>query len=285
MTTVLLVVNESKPRAADLAREAAARLTAEGHAVRLPKEDARATGLDEYGLEPGPDLVQGADLAVALGGDGTMLRAVHLAAPAGIPVLGVNLGRLGYLAVLEADSLPGALDRFLAGDFRIEERTMLCVDVEGRTPAPPAHLALNEAVLEHGGAGHTVHLAVGIGGRPFTSHVADALILATPTGSTAYSFSAGGPIVSPRHNALVVTPVAPHTPFTRSLVVHAEEPVRVEVLDHRGAILSVDGQEMGRLGKGESLVGTVAPLPARFVTFGEGDFYGVLKAKFGLADR
>lgn len=285
MTTVLLVVNESKPRAAELAREAAARLTGDGHAVRLPKEDAHASGLDHYGLEPGPDLVEGADLAVALGGDGTMLRAVHLAAPVGIPVLGVNLGRLGYLAVLEADNLPEALDRFLAGDFGIEERTMLCVSVEGRTPAPPPHLALNEAVLEHGGAGHTVHLAVGIGGRPFTSHVADALILATPTGSTAYSFSAGGPIVSPRHHALVVTPVAPHTPFTRSLVVHSEEPVRVDVLDHRGAILSVDGREMGRLGKGESLVGTVAPLPARFVTFGEGDFYGVLKAKFGLADR
>ena len=285
MTTVLLVVHDAKPRAAELARAAAAGLAESGHGVRLPKQDALASGLDEHGLEPGPALLEGVDLAVALGGDGTMLRAVHLAAPAGIPVLGVNLGRLGYLAVLEPEALPAALDRFVAGDFGIEERTMLCVGVEGRTPAPPDHLALNEAVLEHGGAGHTVHLAVGIGGRPFTSHVADALIVATPTGSTAYSFSAGGPIVSPRHQALVVTPVAPHTPFTRSLVVHPDEPVRVEVLDHRGAILSVDGQEMGRLTKGEALVATVAPLPARFVTFGEGDFYGVLKAKFGLADR
>jgi len=285
VTTVLLVVNDSKPRAADVAREAAARLAAGGHTARLPKEDARAIGLDELGLEPGPALTGGADLAVALGGDGTMLRAVHLAAPAGIPVLGVNLGRLGYLAVLEPDALPAALDRFNGGDHGIEERTMLSVGVEGRTPTPPVHLALNEAVLEHGGPGHTVHLAVGIGGRPFTSHVADALIVATPTGSTAYSFSAGGPIVSPRHDALVVTPVAPHTPFTRSLVVHPDEPVRVEVLDHRGAVLSVDGQEMGRLTQGEALVATVAPVPARFVTFGAGDFYGVLKAKFGLADR
>ncbi len=285
MTTVLLVVNESRPRAAELARQAASQLIDNGHRVRLPKEDARASGLDEHGLEPGPELLEGADLAVALGGDGTMLRAVHLAAPAHVPVLGVNLGRLGYLAVLEPDALPEALDRFVAGDYGIEERTMVCVQVEGRTPTPPAHLALNEAVLEHGGAGHTVHLAVGIGGLPFTSHVADALIVATPTGSTAYSFSAGGPIVSPRHNALVITPVAPHTPFTRSLVVHPDEPVRVEVLDHRGAILSVDGQEMGRLHKGETLVATIAPVPARFVTFGAGDFYGVLKAKFGLADR
>lgn len=283
--TVVLVVNESRPRAAELARQAAAQLLAGGHGVRLPKEDARASGLDEHGHEPGPDLTDGADLVVALGGDGTMLRAVHLAAPARIPVLGVNLGRLGYLAVLEPDALPAALDRFVAGDSTVEERTMLCVQVEGRTPAPPAHLALNEAVLEHGGPGHTVHLGLSIGGLPFTSHVADALIVATPTGSTAYSFSAGGPIVSPRHDALVITPVAPHSPFTRSLVVHPGEPVRVEVLDHRGAILSVDGREMGRLEKGEALVATVAPLPARFLTFGQPDFFGVLKAKFGLADR
>ncbi|HVL28284.1 MAG TPA: NAD(+)/NADH kinase [Acidimicrobiales bacterium] len=285
MTAVLLVVNESRPRAGELARQAAAQLTARGHSVRLPKEDARASGLDEFGAEPGPALVEGVGLAVALGGDGTMLRAVHLAAPEGIPVLGVNLGRLGYLAVLEPDALSAALDRFLAGECFVEERAMLAGRIEGRAPAPPPHLALNEAVLEHSGAGHTVHLAVGIGGRPFTSHVADALIVATPTGSTAYSFSAGGPIVSPRHHALVVTPVAPHTPFTRSLVVHPSEAVRVEVLDHRGAILSVDGQEMGHLARGEALVATVAPRAARFVTFGAGDFYGVLKAKFGLADR
>ncbi len=284
-TTVLLVVNEARPLAVDLARRAAHWLTEHGHGVRLPREDARATGLDEHGVEAGADPACGASVVVALGGDGTMLRAVHLAAPAGIPVLGVNLGRLGYLAVVEPEALPEALDHFVAGHGAVEERTMLSLTVEAAGGSSAEHLALNEAVLEHGGAGHTVHLAVGVEGSFFTSYVADALILATPTGSTAYSFSAGGPIVSPRHDALVVTPVAPHSAFTRSLVLHATEPVRVEVLDHRGAILSVDGRPMGKLDKGAVVVGQVATTRARFVTFGAPDFYGVLKAKFGLADR
>ena len=111
------------------------------------------------------------------------------------------------------------------------------------------------------------------------------MVVATPTGSTAYSFSAGGPIVSPRQHGLILTPVAPHTPFARSLVLHPDEPVRIEVLDHRGAVASIDGRALGRLGPGDVVVGKVAPLPARFVTFGERDFYGVLKTKFGLADR
>jgi NAD+ kinase len=212
-----------------------------------------------------------------------MLRAVHLAAPLGVPVLGVNLGRLGYLAVVEPDRLCPALEQFDTGDYRVEHRTMLCISVEGELPS--TQLALNEAVLEKVEPGHTVHLAVSIDGRFFNSYVADAIILATPTGSTAYAFSAGGPIVSPRQSALIITPVAPHTPFGRALVVHPDEAVRVEVLDHRGATLAIDGRALGRLGPGDVVVATVAPVPARFVIFDERDFYGVLKAKFGLADR
>jgi NAD+ kinase len=250
--------------------------------VRLPKHDAEATGLDDLAAEPDA-LVEGLQLALSLGGDGTILRAVHLAAPAGAPVLGVNVGRLAYLAAVEPDAMCPALERFGAGDYGVEERTMLCLTVEGEPPS--VHLALNEAVLEKSAPGRTVHLAVTIGGEFFTSYVADGLIIATPTGSTAYAFSAGGPIVSPRQHALVLTPVAPHTPFDRSVVLNPDEPVVVEVLDHRGASLSLDGFDLGRLQAGEAVSGKVAPVPARFVTFGERNFYGVLKAKFGLADR
>ncbi|MDQ4096552.1 MAG: NAD(+)/NADH kinase [Actinomycetota bacterium] len=282
MSTIVVVVNESRRRAVELAHEGVAWLVERGHTVRLPKRDAHAVGLDEYGAEP-EELGDGLDLALSLGGDGTMLRGVHLAAPLGVPVLGVNLGRLGYLAVIEPDRLCPALERFDAGDYIVEERTMLCISVEGELPS--TQLALNEAVLEKVEPGHTVHLAVSIQGRFFNSYVADAIILATPTGSTAYAFSAGGPIVSPRQEAVIITPVAPHTPFARALVVHPDEPVRVEVLDHRGATLTIDGRALGRRGPGDVVVGTVAPVPARFVIFEERDFYGLLKAKFGLADR
>ncbi|MGH9225894.1 MAG: NAD(+)/NADH kinase [Acidimicrobiales bacterium] len=280
MSRFVLVVNGGRDRAVELAREAAGWLTERGHDVRLSKEDAAATGLDALGVDPAA-LGDEIDLALALGGDGTILRAVHLAAAHAIPVLGVNLGRLAYLSSVEPDDLCRALQWFLDGEYAVEERTMISVT----TGAGDTHLALNEAVVEKSSPGHTVHLAVSVDGRFFTSHVADALILGTPTGSTAYSFSAGGPIVSPSHDALIVTPVAPHTPFTRSLVLHAGEPVRAEVLDDRGAVLSMDGLEVARLAKGETVTGQVAGTRARFVTFGERDFYGVLKAKFGLSDR
>jgi NAD+ kinase len=282
VAVVVMLVNESRPRAVELAREAAGWLGERGHAVRLPKRDAEAAGLGEFGTEP-ELLVADVDLAIALGGDGTMLRAVDLVAGHDTPVLGVNLGRLGYLTDVEAPALPAALERFLAGQYAIEDRTMLSLRVDEGPPA--SHLALNEAVLEKSMPGHTVHLAVSIDGRSFIRYVADGLIVASPTGSTAYSFSAGGPIVSPRQHALILTPVAPHTPFSRSLVLHPEEPVRVEVLDHRGAMLSVDGRELGRLGRGDAVSVCVAPVPAHFVRFEPRDFYGVLKAKFGLADR
>ena len=278
-----MLVNESRPRAVELAREAATWLAERGHVVRLPKRDAAAAALAEYGADPDL-LLAGVDLAIALGGDGTMLRTVDLVAGHDTPVLGVNLGRLGYLTDVEVPALPAALERFLSGDYVVENRSMLAVQIQDGPPASE-HLALNEAVLEKAGHGHTVHLAVSIGGRSFIRYVADGLIMATPTGSTAYSFSAGGPIVSPRQEAMLLTPVAPHSPFSRSLVLHRDEPVRVEVLDHRGATLSVDGRELARLGQGDAIAVQVAPAPAHFVRFEPRDFYGVLKAKFGLADR
>jgi NAD+ kinase len=282
VSTIVVVVNESRAHAVELARRAVAWLVEHGHSVRLPKRDAHATGLDEYGAEL-EELGHDVDLALSLGGDGTMLRAVHLAAPLSAPVLGVNLGRLGYLALVEPEQLCPALEQFAAGDYAVEERTMLSITVAGEEPS--THLALNEAVLEKSAPGRTVHLAVSVDGRFFNSYVADAIILSTPTGTTAYGFSAGGPIVSPRQHALIITPVAPHTPFARSLVVHPDEPVAVEVLDHRGAVLSIDGHALGRLGAGDVVHAAVAAVPARFVTFGERDFYGVLKTKFRLADR
>jgi len=144
--------------------------------------------------------------------------------------------------------------------------------------------ALNEAVVERPAAGHTVHVAVQVEGRFWTTYAADGLIVATPTGSTAYAFSAGGPIVSPNLKALLMTPVSAHMPFDRSLVVDANDSVRIEVTD-RPAALVLDGREVALLERGDAMICTEAPGCARFVAFGTRDFYGILKAKFGVADR
>jgi NAD+ kinase len=144
--------------------------------------------------------------------------------------------------------------------------------------------ALNEAVIERPAAGHTVHVAVQVEGRFWTTYAADGLIVATPTGSTAYAFSAGGPIVSPNVRALLMTPVSAHMSFDRSLVVDANDTVRIEVTD-RPATLVLDGREMALLERGDAILCTEAPGSARFVGFGTRDFYGILKTKFGVADR
>ena len=210
MSAVALVVHEHRPEAVELAREAAQWLVDRHHEVRLPKPDAENVGLPEYGWAP-EELADGLKLALALGGDGTMLRAVQLVSRAGVPLLGVNLGRLGYLAALEPAGLTDGLERVLAGDFGIEERMMLSVVIQ--RAGEPLVLdalealggdmwALNEAVVERPAAGHTVHVAVEVNGRFWTTYSADGLIVSTPTGSTAYAFSAGGPIVSPKVRAL-----------------------------------------------------------------------------------
>lgn len=291
MATVAIVLNESRSRAVELAHEATAWLTSQGHSVRIPDDEAATVGLAEYACPPellGP----GAALAVSLGGDGTILRTVGMVAHHQVPVLGVNIGRLGYLAHIEPESLCQALEQFTTGDYKVEERLLLCVQIDpgagadglsGPTEAGDL-LALNEAVVEKPSAGQVVHIGVSVDGRFFTSYAADGMIVATPTGSTAYAFSARGPIIDPGQRALLLTPVSPHMAFDRSLVFCAGQTLRLEVLD-RPAQLIVDGRELGRLQPGSAITCDAASEVARFVTFGTDDFYGVLKAKFGLADR
>jgi NAD+ kinase len=146
-------------------------------------------------------------------------------------------------------------------------------------------VALNEAVIEKTYGGRTVRLDVSFDGAPFTPYTADGLIVATPTGSTAYAFSARGPIIAPTHRAMLLTPVSPHMLFDRSLVLEPDDHLRIEVAGDRSATLAVDGVIVTELGSGDAVLCTAAPEPARLVTFGPRDFHRILKAKFGLADR
>jgi NAD+ kinase len=284
MSVVGLVRHHERQQAADLARDLAGWLLAAGHQVRLPQVDADLAGLGGHGC--GDDaLAPGLDVAVSLGGDGTMLRTVELVAAEGVPVLGVNVGQLGYLTDVEPADAQQALERFLVGEGGIEERMMLSVRVERVEGAPVEHLAFNEAVLEKTPMGHTVRLAVEVDGEFFTTYAADGLIVATPTGSTAYAFSARGPIVAPRHRAQLLTPVSPHMLFDRTLVLEPEARLRLVVQGHRPATLSVDGRNLGELGEGDAITCTAADCSARLVSFGPRDFLQILKTKFGLNDR
>lgn len=284
MATVALFVHQTHLDATRLARDAAAWLLAEGHEVRLPEADASIAGLEAHAC-PFDALTEGLDLAVCLGGDGTMLRTVDLVADDDVPVLGVNLGHLGYLTEVEPGHLAEALGRFFDGDHTVERRMRMAVEVCSAGIGSGERPALNEAVLGKTPSGQMVRVLVTIDGEPFTTYAADGLIVATPTGSTAYAWSAGGPLVDPSHEALLLTPVAAHMLFDRSLVLPPASSVRLEIVDSRPADLSVDGRSLGTLGEGDTIVCTSAPNPARLITFGGRSFLGILKAKFGLTDR
>lgn len=245
----------------------------------------------------GPSAVDGVDtgtldscdVVVSIGGDGTMLRAVRTLGGRPVPVIGVNLGTLGYLADVEPDGVIGALEAWVrgpeSGAFSIEDRMLLDIEIIEASGSTQTTLALNEVVMERRDAGHTVHLSVDVDDAPFTTYAADGLIVATPTGSTAYSLSARGPVVSPRLRALLVTPVSPHMLFDRSLVLDPRETVRVTVLDFRPVSVSVDGRGMHTLEPGGVVVVKASDKVARFVRFGGVRFHEILKSKFGLADR
>jgi NAD+ kinase len=269
--TVGIYLHPGYPRAVALAEQAERWLGERGHDVIV---------LDE-------GLVDGLDVVLSLGGDGTMLRTVSLVCDSGVPVLGVNVGHLGYLTEVEPAALQDALERLVAGAYSIEERMTLAVEIDAPAggEASGTHASLNEAVLEKVAPGQAVRLAVSINDRFFTTYAADGLIVATPTGSTAYALSARGPIVSPRHAALLLTPVAPHMLFDRTLVLDPAETIRIEVIDGRPAMLSVDGREMGRLEEGDAITCRAGDHAARLISFDGRDFHQILKAKFGLADR
>ncbi|MGH9135868.1 MAG: NAD(+)/NADH kinase [Acidimicrobiales bacterium] len=285
MREVALVVHHERPQAAELARELTSWLEGRGLRVRLPADDAALAGLSER-AHPEAALGERLDLAVSLGGDGTMLRTVDLVAAHGVGVLGVNVGQMGYLTTVEPGETVAALEKVLAGEYGIEERMTVSVvaECDGQLGPVPA-AALNEAVLEKTPMGHTVRLGVHLDGEFFTTYAADGLIVASPTGSTAYSFSARGPIVDPSHRALLLTPVSPHMLFDRSLVLDPTTTIRIEVIGHRPATLSVDGRNVGLLHEGDAIVCTQARRSAKLVTFGARDFHRILKTKFGLSDR
>jgi NAD+ kinase len=283
VTAALIVAHHERAEAGRLAEVAAAWLRERGTEVWMPADDAKALGLDELGADrPAAD----ASLAVSLGGDGTMLRTVDLLDGEPVPILGVNVGLLGYLSEVEPEAMTTALERIAGGDYRIDERMLLDVTTDPSGSESPARWrALNEAVIEKLEPSHTVRLMVSIDGAPFTTYAADGLIVATPTGSTAYSLSARGPVLSPHQRALLLTPVSPHMLFDRSLVLAPDEDIEIEVIGHRPAHLAVDGHRTTALEPGARVLCQPSASVARLVRFGPGRFHQILKTKFGLSDR
>jgi NAD+ kinase len=226
------------------------------------------------------ELGKRADLLVSLGGDGTMLRAMRLSDGQHAPVLGVNLGKLGFLAEVDVPGLPAALSAVDAKEFTIEPR--LAVDA---ILHDELMTAFNDIAVVRFPGHATAKLSVLAGGHPFVSYAADAIVVATPAGSTAYSFSAGGPIVSPSVEALLVTPASPHSAYNRGLVLSIRDSLALEVLPASGNLaIEVDGQLAAQATHGDRIELQPRPGAASVVRFGHTTFYQRARRKLRLTD-
>lgn len=237
-------------------------------------------------FQPVEEAFRGADALICFGGDGTILHAAKDAQAHGIPVLGVNLGSVGFMAELEQDQL-NHLAQLARGDFRMEERMMLDVAVrrEGRTVA--RELALNDAVVTKGAVARVIDLDVKADGLLVGRFPGDGIIVATPTGSTAYSMSAGGPIVEPTAQNITITPICPHALTARSFVLEGSRTVSVLTDRHsrKAAYLSVDGGKAFRLRAGDQVELRRASAKARLIRLTGRSFYAVMDQKLGRTDR
>jgi NAD+ kinase len=238
---VLIVAHTAAQRVAALAAKAREQLAAAGFEVRMLTEEADDCGLCFTRSVQGPEAAVGCELVLVLGGDGTFLRAAEYARPAGVPMLGVNLGHVGFLAEVDPDAFETTVSSIVAQDYTVDERVTVDADIWRDGELIGRAWALNEASLERTNRERMLEVAVSVDQRPLLRFGCDGVLCATPTGSTAYAFSAGGPVMWPSVDAMLVVPNAAHALFSRPIIVAPSSVVEIELLSHEG-VLSCDGR-------------------------------------------
>ena len=254
-------------------------LTAKGHSVVLDSETARYAPLLGYPTAAQEDLGRAVDLAIVLGGDGTMLSIARQLAPFGVPLIGINQGRLGFLTDIPLKGMESTLDAMLAGRYLEERRTLLAAVVVRSDGGRDEAFALNEAVVNRGSLGSMIDCAVEIDGRFVYSMRADGIIVATPTGSTAYALSAGGPILDPQLASFLLVPVAPHALTHRPIAISDAAHISITVVSARDAGFHCDGQGHYTLAEGDRVDLCRAPHAARFLHPEGHDYFAMLREK------
>jgi NAD+ kinase len=284
--TVLVTAHVGRENALRSARFVAERLTAAGIAVRTLAGEFTSPAAQE--VPASAEAADGAELVIVLGGDGSLLRAAEFSRPAGVPLIGVNLGHVGFLAEAEPDGLADAVDRVVAGDYVVEDRMTIDVTVRSNGAVLASTWALNEATVEKAARERMVEVITEVDGRPLSRWGCDGVVCSTPTGSTAYAFSAGGPVVWPEVEALLMVPISAHALFAPPMVVSPRSVLAVELIvasETSGAVLWCDGRRKVDLPPGarvEVQRGELPVLLARLQGPGPGGFTDRLVAKFGL---
>lgn len=285
---VLLVVHPDRESTQDAAHAVAARLAGAGIGLRVVDDEVRqlvgrARDTPCVVVDPDRRPAEGAELVLVLGGDGTLLRAAELARPAGVPVLGVNLGRVGFLTEADSHALADTVERVVLGAYRIEERMTIDVTVTRGDEVVASTWALNEASVEKSSRERILDALIEVDGRPVSAFGCDGVLCSTPTGSTAYAFSAGGPVVWPDVEALLVVPSNAHAMFSRPLVVSRESVITVNVdPDGSPAVLTCDGLRHIDLDAGMQVRVVAGTVPVRLAHLWDGPFTDRLVHKFSL---
>jgi len=287
--TVLLVVHPGRDEANETARRVGQTLADNGIALRvliqeaLDPDDLRATGADIDAVPADECAANGCELVLVLGGDGTFLRAAELARNAEIPVLGINLGRIGFLAEAEAEAIDVILEHVVARDYRIEQRMTLDVVVTKDGAELSRGWALNEASLEKGAHQGVLGVVVAVDGRPVSAFGCDGVLVSSPTGSTAYAFSAGGPVVWPDLEAIIVVPNNAHALFARPMVTNPNAVITVDIdPDNPDALVLCDGRREALVPAGGRLQVTKCRTPLKWVRLDSAPFTDRLVRKFRL---
>jgi len=276
--TVAILGRHTDPRVAEPMLALAAHLTSSGVDVLAADDvvlDLAATRMPES------ELAGHADLVIAIGGDGTMLYAGQQAVHADVPLLGINRGRLGFLADVTPEEMLDSVDHVLAGNYTSDRRLLLEARLVRPDLADESSLALNDVVLQRRETGRMLDFVTRVAGRYVNTHAGDGLVIATPTGSTAYSLSCGGPIIEPHLDAVVVVPVAPHTLSDRPIVIPSDQPIELSLLERENtrAEIMVDGRELGEIRPLDRLVITAAASRLTLLHPPGYDFFGILRSK------
>lgn len=279
MLTIGIYPNMAKPGIVDVVGQVADFFTTQGAKVLLQAEQAALCGRSELAADR-DQMMRQINLGITLGGDGTILHVARELAYAKIPVCGINMGNLGFLTAAELSELQPALAKLSAGDYLVEERMMLSASVWRQGEMIFSATALNDVVLTNSASPRLVRLSVYVDDELIAGYPADGFILATSTGATGYSLSAGGPVVSPHVEAILLTPICPHTLYSRSLVVSRQEQIAVKPLSSEESVsLTIDGQSRFCMIFGDTLKVAEAPEKALLVRFNDKSYYQTLHNK------
>jgi len=279
LDSVGLIVNYKKEKTREIACRIIDWLISKKLKVYIEGNKGKEIGREEFNC-PTEKFLKNVDLIISLGGDGTLLRAARLVAAENIPVFGVNLGGLGFLTQIGIDDLENSLDRLYQEKYFLDERMMLECSVKRKDKEIKKFIALNDIVISKGAFARIICLATYVNSDYVITYSADGLVVSTSTGSTAYSLSAGGPIVNPNINSIILTPICPHTLSARPLIISENDQIQIKLESIKKEIMvTIDGQEGFALEPNDEVIVKKSDHKAKLITFKEKNFYAILREK------